>query len=138
MSCVHQSVDPLTETGQGQPWGMGTTPSPLTPSAAPPVIAEKLYGDFLSWKLEEVLAQLPLKPGQVATFTVSVRAKLDFSCQESLLLDLSDGECLGGQVQCPSAEQLQPIPEPREGMTVQTAQRALDLAHPGSKCLLHS
>ncbi|XP_036779007.2 trafficking protein particle complex subunit 9 isoform X7 [Manis pentadactyla] len=51
---------------------------------------EKLYGDFLSWKLEETLAQFPLQPGQVATFTVSIRVKLDFSCQESLLQDLSD------------------------------------------------
>ncbi|ELW63459.1 Trafficking protein particle complex subunit 9 [Tupaia chinensis] len=52
---------------------------------------EKLYGDFLSWKLEETLTQFPLLPGQVATFTVSVKAKLDFSCQENLLQDLSDG-----------------------------------------------
>ncbi|XP_006152186.1 trafficking protein particle complex subunit 9 isoform X2 [Tupaia chinensis] len=51
---------------------------------------EKLYGDFLSWKLEETLTQFPLLPGQVATFTVSVKAKLDFSCQENLLQDLSD------------------------------------------------
>lgn len=58
------------------------------------VLAEKLYGDFLSWKLEEALAQFPLQPGQVATLTVSVQVKLDFSCQENLLQDLSDGECL--------------------------------------------
>lgn len=51
---------------------------------------EKLYGDFLSWKLEEALAQFPLQPGQVATLTVSVQVKLDFSCQENLLQDLSD------------------------------------------------
>ncbi|XP_036293388.1 trafficking protein particle complex subunit 9 isoform X2 [Pipistrellus kuhlii] len=51
---------------------------------------EKLYGDFLSWKLEEALAQFPLRPGQVATLTVSIQAKLDFSCQENLLQDLSD------------------------------------------------
>lgn len=51
---------------------------------------EKLYGDFLSWKLEETLAQFPLQPGQAATFTVMVKVSLDFSCQESLLQDLSD------------------------------------------------
>ncbi|XP_045717266.1 trafficking protein particle complex subunit 9 isoform X2 [Phyllostomus hastatus] len=51
---------------------------------------EKLYGDFLSWKLEETLAQFPLQPGKVATFTVDIKAKLDFSCQENLLQDLSD------------------------------------------------
>lgn len=56
------------------------------------LIAEKLYGDFLSWKLEETLAQFPLQPGKVATFNINIKAKLDFSCQENLLQDLSDGE----------------------------------------------
>nr|XP_020012646.1 trafficking protein particle complex subunit 9 isoform X3 [Castor canadensis] len=51
---------------------------------------EKLYGDLLSWKLEETLAKFPLQPGKVATFTISIKAKLDFSCQENLLQDLSD------------------------------------------------
>ncbi|XP_049709955.1 trafficking protein particle complex subunit 9 isoform X2 [Elephas maximus indicus] len=51
---------------------------------------EKLYGDFLSWKLEETLAQFPLQPGKIATFTVNIKVKLDFSCQENLLQDLSD------------------------------------------------
>ncbi|XP_054981496.1 trafficking protein particle complex subunit 9 isoform X3 [Sorex araneus] len=51
---------------------------------------EKLSGPLLSWRLEETLAQFPLQPGEVATLTVSIRAKLDFSCQESLLQDLSD------------------------------------------------
>ncbi|XP_041528379.1 trafficking protein particle complex subunit 9 isoform X4 [Microtus oregoni] len=51
---------------------------------------EKLYGDFLSWKLEETLSQFPLQPGKVATFTINIKAKLDFSCQENLLQDLSD------------------------------------------------
>uniref|UniRef100_A0A2K6BH78 Trafficking protein particle complex subunit 9 n=1 Tax=Macaca nemestrina TaxID=9545 RepID=A0A2K6BH78_MACNE len=51
---------------------------------------EKLYGDFLSWKLEETLAQFPLQPGKVATFTINIKVKLDFSCQENLLQDLSD------------------------------------------------
>lgn len=71
---------------------------------------EKLYGDFLSWKMEEVLAQLPLKPGQVATLTVSVRAKLDFSCQESLLLDLSDdgASVTGFPLSSPSRQAVRP------------------------------
>ncbi|XP_005613358.1 trafficking protein particle complex subunit 9 isoform X1 [Equus caballus] len=51
---------------------------------------EKLYGDFLSWKLEETVAQFPLQPGKVATFIVNIKVKLDFSCQENLLQDLSD------------------------------------------------
>lgn len=51
---------------------------------------EKLYGDFLSWSLEETLAQFPLQPGKVATFVVNIKVKLDFSCQENLLQDLSD------------------------------------------------
>ncbi|KFM11464.1 Trafficking protein particle complex subunit 9, partial [Aptenodytes forsteri] len=51
---------------------------------------EKLYGDFLSWKLEDTLSQFPLKPGKIATFTVNIKVKLDFSCQENLLQDLSD------------------------------------------------
>uniref|UniRef100_A0A8B9DPU4 Trafficking protein particle complex 9 n=1 Tax=Anser cygnoides TaxID=8845 RepID=A0A8B9DPU4_ANSCY len=51
---------------------------------------EKLYGDFLSWKLEDTLSQFPLKPGKIATFTVNIKVKLDFSCQENLLQDLND------------------------------------------------
>ncbi|XP_073536027.1 trafficking protein particle complex subunit 9 isoform X1 [Phyllobates terribilis] len=51
---------------------------------------EKLFGDFLIWELEEALSQLPLKPGKTATFTVYIKVKLDFSCQENLLQDLND------------------------------------------------
>ncbi|XP_039593628.1 trafficking protein particle complex subunit 9 [Polypterus senegalus] len=51
---------------------------------------EKLFGDFLTWNLDEVLSQLPLKPGQVATLTVGIRVKLDFSGQENMLQDLND------------------------------------------------
>lgn len=53
---------------------------------------EKLYGDFLSWKLEDTLSQFPLRPGKIATFVVNIKVKLDFSCQENLLQDLNDGE----------------------------------------------
>ncbi|XP_035748608.1 trafficking protein particle complex subunit 9-like [Egretta garzetta] len=56
---------------------------------------EKLYGDFLSWKLEDTLSQFPLKPGKIATFTVNIKVKLDFSCQENLLQDLSDASLKG-------------------------------------------
>lgn len=55
---------------------------------------EKLYGDFLSWKLEDTLSQFPLRPGKIAIFTVNIKVKLDFSCQENLLQDLNDGEFL--------------------------------------------
>ncbi|KAM4688423.1 trafficking protein particle complex subunit 9 [Discoglossus pictus] len=51
---------------------------------------EKLYGDFLTWDLEQTLSQLPLKPGKTAVFTVYIKVKLDFSCQENLLQDLND------------------------------------------------
>lgn len=44
----------------------------------------------MSWSLEETLAQFPLQPGKVATFVVNIKVKLDFSCQENLLQDLSD------------------------------------------------
>lgn len=56
------------------------------------VCAEKVFGEFLSWELEEALSHLPLKPGQAVTLTVSIKVKLDFSGQESLLQDLNDGE----------------------------------------------
>ncbi|XP_063263920.1 trafficking protein particle complex subunit 9 isoform X1 [Prinia subflava] len=51
---------------------------------------EKLYGDFLTWNLEDTLCQFPLQPGKIATFIVNIKVKLDFSCQENLLQDLSD------------------------------------------------
>lgn len=56
------------------------------------VFAEKVFGEFLSWELEEVLSHLPLKPGQAVTLAVSIKVKLDFSGQENLLQDLNDGE----------------------------------------------
>ncbi|TKS88669.1 Trafficking protein particle complex subunit 9 NIK- and IKBKB-binding protein [Collichthys lucidus] len=51
---------------------------------------EKVFGEFVSWDLEEALSHLPLKPGQAVTLTVSIKVKLDFSGQESLLQDLND------------------------------------------------
>lgn len=50
-----------------------------------------MFGDFLSWNLEDTLSQFPLKPGSIAVFTVYIKVKLDFSCQENLLQDLNDG-----------------------------------------------
>lgn len=57
------------------------------------VYAEKVFGEFLSWNLDEALSHLPLKPGQALTLTVTITVKLDFSGQENLLQDLNDGEC---------------------------------------------
>lgn len=54
--------------------------------------AEKVFGEFLSWELDEALTHLPLKPGQAVTLTVNIKVKLDFSGQENLLQDLNDGE----------------------------------------------
>uniref|UniRef100_A0A672GED5 Trafficking protein particle complex 9 n=1 Tax=Salarias fasciatus TaxID=181472 RepID=A0A672GED5_SALFA len=51
---------------------------------------EKVFGEFLSWELEDALSHLPLKPGQAVTLTVSIKVKLDFSGQENLLQDLND------------------------------------------------
>lgn len=53
---------------------------------------EKVFGEFLTWDLEQALSHLPLKPGQSVTLTVSIKVKLDFSGQENLLQDLNDGE----------------------------------------------
>ncbi|XP_041739682.1 trafficking protein particle complex subunit 9 isoform X3 [Coregonus clupeaformis] len=51
---------------------------------------EKLFGEFLSWDLEEAVSQLPLKPGQSVTLTVNIKVRLDFSGGENLLQDLND------------------------------------------------
>lgn len=59
------------------------------------VRAEKVFGEFLSWDLEEASSRLPLKSGQAVTLTVHIKVELDFSGQESLLQDLNDGEWSG-------------------------------------------
>ncbi|XP_034016028.1 LOW QUALITY PROTEIN: trafficking protein particle complex subunit 9 [Thalassophryne amazonica] len=51
---------------------------------------EKVFGEFLSWELDSVLSQLPLRPGQSVTLTLTIRVNLDFSGQENLLQDLND------------------------------------------------
>lgn len=57
------------------------------------VNTEKVFGEFLSWNLDEALSDLPLKPGQALTLPITITVKLDFSGQENLLQDLNDGEC---------------------------------------------
>jgi hypothetical protein len=59
---------------------------------------EKLFGEILSWDLEEAVSQLPLKPGQSVTLTVNVKVRLDFSGGANLLQDLNDGEWLKFQM----------------------------------------
>uniref|UniRef100_A0A8C2D242 Trafficking protein particle complex 9 n=1 Tax=Cyprinus carpio TaxID=7962 RepID=A0A8C2D242_CYPCA len=51
---------------------------------------EKLFGEFLTWDLQDALSHLPLKSGQSVSIPVNISAKLDFSGQESLLNDLND------------------------------------------------
>ncbi|XP_008330317.1 trafficking protein particle complex subunit 9 isoform X2 [Cynoglossus semilaevis] len=51
---------------------------------------EKVYGQFLSWDMEEALPHMPLKLGQAVTLTINIKVQLDFSGQENLLQDLND------------------------------------------------
>ncbi|XP_059365102.1 trafficking protein particle complex subunit 9 isoform X1 [Carassius carassius] len=51
---------------------------------------EKLFGEFLTWDLQDALSHLPLKSGQSVSIPVNISAKLDFSGQENLLNDLND------------------------------------------------
>uniref|UniRef100_A0AAY4D341 Trafficking protein particle complex 9 n=1 Tax=Denticeps clupeoides TaxID=299321 RepID=A0AAY4D341_9TELE len=60
---------------------------PVFLSASP----EKLLGDILNWDIQEAQSHLPLLPGCSLSLTVNIRVKLDFSGQENLLPDLSDG-----------------------------------------------
>ncbi|KAJ8273344.1 hypothetical protein GJAV_G00100540 [Gymnothorax javanicus] len=80
---------------------------------------EKLYGEFLSWDLNEALSHFPLKPGQTVTLTVSIKVKLDFSGQENLLQDLNDdGISVTG---LPISSPLRQVLKPRaESKTVST------------------
>ncbi|XP_021107219.1 trafficking protein particle complex subunit 9 isoform X2 [Heterocephalus glaber] len=91
---------------------------------------EKLYGDFLSWKLEETLAQFPLQPGKVATLAVSIKAKLDFSCQENLLQDLSDDglSVSGFPLSSPFRQVVRPRMESRPA-TASEGSKVGDLSH---------
>ncbi|XP_029369775.1 trafficking protein particle complex subunit 9 isoform X2 [Echeneis naucrates] len=74
---------------------------------------EKVFGNFLSWELDEPLSHLPLKPGQAVTLTVNIKVKLDFSGQESLLQDLNDDgiSVTGLPISSPLRQVLKPRPE---------------------------
>ncbi|XP_024113727.1 trafficking protein particle complex subunit 9 isoform X2 [Oryzias melastigma] len=74
---------------------------------------EKVFGEFLSWDLEEAVCQLPLKPGQSITLSVRIRVKLDFSGQENLLQDLNDDgiSVTGWPISSPLRQVLKPRPE---------------------------
>uniref|UniRef100_A0A8C9XJ79 Trafficking protein particle complex subunit 9 n=1 Tax=Sander lucioperca TaxID=283035 RepID=A0A8C9XJ79_SANLU len=74
---------------------------------------EKVFGEFLSWELEEALSHLPLKSGQALTLTVSIKVKLDFSGQENLLQDLNDDgiSVTGLPISSPLRQVLKPRPE---------------------------
>uniref|UniRef100_A0A8B9BZH0 Trafficking protein particle complex subunit 9 n=1 Tax=Anser brachyrhynchus TaxID=132585 RepID=A0A8B9BZH0_9AVES len=97
---------------------------------------EKLYGDFLSWKLEDTLSQFPLKPGKVATFTVNIKVKLDFSCQENLLQDLNDdGISVSG---LPLSSPFRQVVKPRveaKPVNPQESSKAGDFSHVKVTCL---
>uniref|UniRef100_A0A7N5ZPL8 Trafficking protein particle complex 9 n=1 Tax=Anabas testudineus TaxID=64144 RepID=A0A7N5ZPL8_ANATE len=72
-----------------------------------------VFGEFLSWELEEALSHLPLKPGQAVTLTVNIKVKLDFSGQENLLQDLNDDgiSVTGLPISSPLRQVLKPRPE---------------------------
>ncbi|KAK2921370.1 hypothetical protein Q8A73_000855 [Channa argus] len=74
---------------------------------------EKVFGEFLSWELEEALSHLPLKSGQAVTVTVNIKVKLDFSGQENLLQDLNDDgiSVTGLPISSPLRQVLKPRPE---------------------------
>uniref|UniRef100_A0A3P9HP64 Trafficking protein particle complex 9 n=1 Tax=Oryzias latipes TaxID=8090 RepID=A0A3P9HP64_ORYLA len=74
---------------------------------------DKMFGEFLSWDLEEAVRHLPLKPGQAVTLSVSIRVKLDFSGQENLLQDLNDDgiSVTGWPISSPLRQVLKPRPE---------------------------
>uniref|UniRef100_A0A3P8S3W0 Trafficking protein particle complex subunit 9 n=1 Tax=Amphiprion percula TaxID=161767 RepID=A0A3P8S3W0_AMPPE len=74
---------------------------------------EKVFGEFLSWELEDALSHLPLKPGQAVTLAVSIKVKLDFSGQENLLQDLNDDgiSVTGLPISSPLRQVLKPRPE---------------------------
>ncbi|XP_047675211.1 trafficking protein particle complex subunit 9 isoform X5 [Tachysurus fulvidraco] len=77
---------------------------------------EKLFGEFVSWDMEDALSHLPLKPGQALTVTVNIRVKLDFSGQENLLQDLNDDgiSVTGLPISSPLRQVLKPRPENKQ------------------------
>ncbi|KAI5100868.1 trafficking protein particle complex subunit 9 isoform X1, partial [Silurus meridionalis] len=77
---------------------------------------EKLFGEFVSWEMEDVCSRLPLKPGQALTITVNIQARLDFSGQENLLQDLNDDgiSVTGLPISSPLRQVLKPRPENKQ------------------------
>ncbi|XP_076862208.1 trafficking protein particle complex subunit 9 isoform X2 [Brachyhypopomus gauderio] len=77
---------------------------------------ERIFGEFLSWDMQDILSRLPLKPGQTATLTVNIAAKLDFSGQENLLQDLNDDgiSVTGLPISSPLRQVLKPRPENKQ------------------------
>ncbi|XP_035038021.1 trafficking protein particle complex subunit 9 isoform X2 [Hippoglossus stenolepis] len=74
---------------------------------------EKMFGEFLSWELDEALSHLPVKPGKAVTLTVNIQVKVDFSGQEHLLQDLNDDgiSVTGLPISSPLRQVLKPRPE---------------------------
>ncbi|XP_051526754.1 trafficking protein particle complex subunit 9-like isoform X2 [Myxocyprinus asiaticus] len=74
---------------------------------------EKLFGEFLSWDLQDALSRLPLKSGQSVSIPVKIQAKLDFCGQENLLHDLNDDgiSVTGLPVSSPLRQVLKPCSE---------------------------
>ncbi|XP_029298705.1 trafficking protein particle complex subunit 9 isoform X2 [Cottoperca gobio] len=90
-------------------------------------IKEKVFGEFLSWDLEEASSHLPLKSGQAVTLTVSIKVKLDFSGQESLLQDDGDGISVTG---LPISSPLRQVLKPRsETKTVSSESGKTEYSH---------
>ncbi|KAM9737491.1 trafficking protein particle complex subunit 9 isoform 4-T5 [Menidia menidia] len=89
---------------------------------------EKVFGEFLSWELEEALRHLPLKHGQTATLAVDIKVRLDFSGQENLLQDLNDdGISVTG---LPISSPLRQVLKPRaESKPISTEPGKADYSH---------
>ncbi|XP_060771357.1 trafficking protein particle complex subunit 9 isoform X1 [Neoarius graeffei] len=77
---------------------------------------EKLFGEFVSWDMEDAVSRLPLKPGQAITVTVNIQVRLDFSGQENLLQDLNDDgiSVTGLPISSPLRQVLKPRPENKQ------------------------
>ncbi|XP_076027696.1 trafficking protein particle complex subunit 9 isoform X2 [Genypterus blacodes] len=89
---------------------------------------EKVFGDFLSWELQEALSHLPLQSGKAVTLNVNVKVKLDFSGQDHLLQDLNDdGLSVTG---LPISSPLRQVLKPRaEAKTVSSESGRTEYSH---------
>uniref|UniRef100_A0A3B4GJC9 Trafficking protein particle complex 9 n=1 Tax=Pundamilia nyererei TaxID=303518 RepID=A0A3B4GJC9_9CICH len=66
---------------------------------------EKVFGEFLSWELDEALSHLPLKPGQSVTLTVNIKVKC------AILHDLYGISVTGLPISSPLRQVLKPRAE---------------------------